>query len=179
MAKDPSYVRLREALAGSVLVDIETGWSISGMDVLPYPKDEAQRGFVKGKLRAGVLEVSSRAEYDEVHDDGQEVEIVYKTEIEVPYQEGQVRQKADARRQKVQAARTAQSDRLASSPWSGTEEDDDDDVSYEEDGLTPAEIAELSSDPKKNAKAATKRKRSAARSRQTVGAGTGDSSSES
>jgi len=50
-------------------VDIRSGWSIAGLDVREYPSDDQPlaQAYVKDRLRRGVLEGCSKAEYDEVN----------------------------------------------------------------------------------------------------------------
>jgi len=68
MPQDPKYVRLSDRMSGQHVTDIAggSGWSISGGDVKPFPKREAQQRFVRQRLAANVLEPSSKAEFDEV-----------------------------------------------------------------------------------------------------------------
>lgn len=68
MPNDPSYVRLANRLTRGIVADIgNSGWSISGFDVKPFPKDdEAAARFVRRELRDGKLEPASKAEHEEV-----------------------------------------------------------------------------------------------------------------
>lgn len=123
----PGFVRLNEVLApqGS-LSDVDSGWSIGGYDVQPYPEDEAEATFVRSRLRAGVLEVASQAEFDEAHgEDDDLVEIKREVKIEVPYQEGQVREAAKASRARLMEARGKQTARASAGEYeeAGSEED--------------------------------------------------------
>jgi hypothetical protein len=68
--KDPSYVRLAAHRAQTVLADVRggTGWSISGIDVKPFPTNPNEADFVRSYVRSGSLEPCSRAEYEEIQD---------------------------------------------------------------------------------------------------------------
>lgn len=54
-------------MVNGLCVDRETQWSISGMDVKPFPESKPQARFVRRKLNAGVLEAASAAEHEEAH----------------------------------------------------------------------------------------------------------------
>lgn len=69
---DPKFVRLAEHLARGGRYDINSGFGISGYDVVPMPdKEEQPRAYkyVKGEMAAGRIEGASKAEYDEAHPD--------------------------------------------------------------------------------------------------------------
>jgi len=68
---DPGYVRLANRLTGGMIADVDggSGWSIAGLDVRKFPKDNSQAArFVRQNLVAGKLENASKAEWDEAHD---------------------------------------------------------------------------------------------------------------
>lgn len=74
MANNPSYVRLSDRMVHGLVVDMESGWSISGFDVKEFPEDREQARFVKQRLNSGVLERASEAEYDEAHPESDDEE---------------------------------------------------------------------------------------------------------
>lgn len=110
---DPTYVRLNEEIAphGSIH-DVESGWSIGGQDVQAFPKDEpTQRAFVNLKLRQGLLEPASKAEFTEVHgNDPKPVEIERKIVVEIPHQEQQQRDQIASKQRKLAGMRASKSD---------------------------------------------------------------------
>lgn len=67
----PKYVRLSPRLSRGCLVDLNSGFSISGLDVVETPdrkKSPLAGRFIKSKLNQGVLEPASKAEYEEVEE---------------------------------------------------------------------------------------------------------------
>lgn len=67
MASTPKYVRLNDRLCQQVVADLDSGWSIAGLDVKEVPADSpAQAKVVKRYIQQGILEPASRAEFDEV-----------------------------------------------------------------------------------------------------------------
>lgn len=63
----PSYVKLRDP--NGLLVDVDgSGWSISGVDVLPFPSDDerAAQAFVRSRLNLNVLVEASEKDYNAV-----------------------------------------------------------------------------------------------------------------
>lgn len=72
MPQNPEFVRLSDHMVSGLIVDMETGWSISGYDVQPFPADDREKArFVRQKINAGALEPASQAEYDEAHPEGE------------------------------------------------------------------------------------------------------------
>lgn len=63
----PEYVRLADHMVHGLVVDMETGWSISGYDVVPYPEEADQGKFVRQKINAGIVEPATAAEYEAAH----------------------------------------------------------------------------------------------------------------
>lgn len=112
------YVRLRDGLHTGVLVDVESGWGISGMDVKPFPEDDpVAASFVSGRVAAGVLEGASKAEYDEVTGSNDALlEAVggdtVRVELARPHQEHVIQSLADSGR-KATAERMAAGEQLA------------------------------------------------------------------
>jgi hypothetical protein len=109
---DPKYVRLNDALSRGMRADLNSGFSIAGLDVQPMPdQDEEPRryDYVRSELRAGRLEGASKAEYDEVHPDvlkdmGVKVERTVKVEAP-PVQESHIQREARKARRKILASR--------------------------------------------------------------------------
>lgn len=65
------YVRLANRLSDRIVADLDSGWSIAGLDVRKAPDKETDpraAKFVKKALADGRLEPASKAEWDEVHD---------------------------------------------------------------------------------------------------------------
>jgi hypothetical protein len=102
MASDPKYVRLREGV--DALADVMTSrWSITGLDVLEFPADDNKAStFVREKLRAGVLEPASKAEFEEVQEMHSES---FKTKDGEFHQESEIRATAAANRAKIEKRR--------------------------------------------------------------------------
>jgi hypothetical protein len=70
MASDPSYVRLARRLTRGIQADLQTGWSIAGLDVKEFPADDkAAAKYVRNALRNGRLEAASKAEFDVVQEE--------------------------------------------------------------------------------------------------------------
>lgn len=69
---NPDFVRLSDHMVNGCVVDMDTGWSLSGFDVQPFPENKDQIRFVRRKINAGVIEPASQAEYSEAHPDGEE-----------------------------------------------------------------------------------------------------------
>lgn len=112
---DPKYVRLADRMARSTQVDIESGWSIAGLDVREFPGDDqpyAQR-YVRDAIRRGTIEGCSKAEFDEVYgEDGSNLNFYERAgvtvkgpEIEGHYQEAHVVGMADTERLRIESAR--------------------------------------------------------------------------
>lgn len=102
MANDPGYVRLANRLTQGMVADVGgSGWSISGFDVLPFPKDsDAAARFVRHELRDGKLEPAGKAEYEEVQDS-------HKAVSSLSHQEAQVQDAARRENAKLVDAREA------------------------------------------------------------------------
>lgn len=96
----PKYVRLADHLSRGMRADIQSGFSISGLDVVEAPDQEAsprQAAFVKRELAAGRLEAASKAEFDEVHPDLLETlgyEVERKVTVTATPQEAHVQREA-------------------------------------------------------------------------------------
>jgi hypothetical protein len=71
---DPKFVRLADHMVHGLLVDMESGWKISGYDVKEFPENSEQARFVKRNIQQGKLEPAGKAEFDEIHpeDDSEE-----------------------------------------------------------------------------------------------------------
>lgn len=133
---DPQYVRLANRLSRGILADVEgSGWSISGLDVKEFPKDNTNAArFVRHALRDGKLEPASRAEHEEVQS---EVEALN----DVTHQEA-----------KVMGAALDGHARLSESRSSADEGDDED----EEDRLR--QFDDETDDPEEQASRNTQRR---------------------
>jgi hypothetical protein len=85
--EDPPYVRLANRLSRTILADIgaagSSGWSISGLDVKPFPKEDKAARFVRHELRDGKLEPAGKAEFEEVQDTHKAVQAVSHQEAKV------------------------------------------------------------------------------------------------
>lgn len=132
MATKSKYVRLSDGASHGICVDMETGWGISGRDVRQIPDVPEIQDFIKSKIRSGVFEEASKAEWDEVHegdyeDDDDTPVVIMKPERNVP--ENKLRHRIA----KKAAARAA----AAEAP-----EDGDDDGEDEESDL-PESIRDL------------------------------------
>lgn len=106
MADDPKFVRLHNRLARGSQVDLASGFGISGLDIVPFPKDPDQAAHVRDGLRRGV--------YDQASDDevkafqGRENDYLERTGVAheaARHQEGQVRALADADRLEIEGSR--------------------------------------------------------------------------
>lgn len=107
---DPKYVRLVDRMARSTQVDLNSGWSIAGLDVKEFPSDPRAQAYVKDAIRRGTVEACSRSEYDEVnegdHDFLSQANVEVKPlQVEGAFQEGHVAALAEARRHQIEAAR--------------------------------------------------------------------------
>lgn len=145
MANDPQYVRLNDSLAdhGSLADVTGSGWSIGGMDVQEFPEDDdVAASFVRGKLRAGVLEPASRAEFDECHPEEEPVEVERKMVVEIPHQEGRLHREVQQGRQRMRAARAKQSEKVMSSSFYDEVDDGAEDDAQPVPGVTPLTEAE-------------------------------------
>jgi hypothetical protein len=139
VANDPQYVRLNDNLAdhGSLADVTGSGWSIGGMDVQEFPEDEATASFVRAKLRTGVLEPASLAEFEECHPEEEEIVVERKQIVEIPHQEGRLHQEVQAGRARMKAARSEQSEKVKSSSFYDEVDDGADDDAQPVPGVTP------------------------------------------
>lgn len=119
MPNDPSYVRLANRLTRGMVADVETGWSIAGLDVRRFPEGKQAARFVRLQLREGKLEPASKAEWEEVHDD--------------PVEQAMLAQRPDFRKEAsrhqeavVQRAATQGTRRLVENRSADEEEDPED-----------------------------------------------------
>jgi hypothetical protein len=84
MANDPKYVRLTARLARGIVTDLNTGFTISGLDVQPFPNPKERplaARFVRDRLNRGVLEPASKAEYEEVQELREELQSNFNSRI--------------------------------------------------------------------------------------------------
>lgn len=106
MADDPKFVRLHNRLARGSQVDLASGFGISGLDIVPFPKDADQAAHVRDGLRRGVYDAASDSEVEAFR--GRENDYLERTGVaaEPPrHQEGQVRALADADRIEIEGSR--------------------------------------------------------------------------
>lgn len=82
-----SYVRLSDRNSLGMVADIVnygSKWSIAGLDVKPYPKDNPRaKQFVDDLLRLGVLEEAAKAEHEEVRAADQELFDAHVADVEL------------------------------------------------------------------------------------------------
>lgn len=133
MATNPEYVRLADHLVHGLIVDTDgTGWSISGLDVKPFPDNREEARFVKRQLNAGKLEAAGVAEYEEAHPDGDEEAGDAEAFVEAvraaagrgaPRQEHKLRADLKGKQDRMRAARFA-----ATLEREGVDLDEDDDL---------------------------------------------------
>lgn len=125
---NPKYVRLSERGSRGICADVKgSGWSISGKDVLPFPKEQAAKSFVKQMLNSGRLEPASKAEWEEVHG---EDHLIVEPE-DAGHQEHKVYEEAAAQAEAAASRRTEQENAENSSD--DEDEDDADEQSGEGD----------------------------------------------
>lgn len=153
------YVRLADHLTRGMRADLNSGFSISGYNVVEMPdKDDEpdQYKYVKGEISAGRLEIASKAEYDETHPDlydelGVEVERpLAQVSAGPPVQETQIQRAARKGARAVRASR---------------EEEDDDAVERDEErrkATLKAQKAQASGKPSKKARRAAQEAEEAA-----------------
>lgn len=127
MADTPKYVRLTNRLSGRTCVDLQSGWSISGLDVVEVPdrkKSPNAHRFIRDKLNRGVLEPASRAEFEEVEEASEESRERFAQRLQglsslgirpaslgfAVHQEGEVQKAAQDRRASIEAKRAQTSD---------------------------------------------------------------------
>ena len=168
MANDPQYVRLNDNLAdhGSLADVTGSGWSIGGMDVMEFPEDvEAEAcSFVRSKLRLGILEPASLAEFEEAHPEEDEIVVERKQVVEIPHQEGRLHHEVKAGRARMQAARAKQTEKVQNSSFY-----EDVDLGAEDDAqpvpditpLTPAEQRRLRQQEREESKPSRSRAKKA------------------
>lgn len=139
MAENPNYVRLAPRLVRGMVADVESGWSIAGLDVRKFPDKKTTPGaarFVKKALADGRLEPASKAEWDEVHDT---------EDVERESLEGRPRattknlQEAHVQRAAREGARRIVQSRSDNDPDDDSDDDEGDDL----DGLKKHQLVSL------------------------------------
>lgn len=110
MANDPQYVRLVDRMARSTQVDLNSGWSIAGLDVKEFPEDELAQDYVRSAIRRGTLEPCGQSEYDAVNDNDLDFLSkagisVKEVEIEGHFQEGHIAALAEDTRHRIESSR--------------------------------------------------------------------------
>jgi hypothetical protein len=133
MANMPSYVRLAPRLTKGMVADLESGWTIGGLDVRRTPEKQKAPGaykFVRKALADGRLEAASQAEWEEVHDT-EEIEgealVGRPRATTLNSQEAHVQRAAAEGRQRIEASRRAASSDSEDSDDSSDDDDEDDD----------------------------------------------------
>ena len=110
---DVSFVRLNRRLTGQIIADLNSGFSVSGMAVVPYPdavKQPEQAAYARSALNRGILEEASRAEYEEQQEVNEELSKAgffsdaHKDEV-LSYQEHLVVERQAEARARIQAKR--------------------------------------------------------------------------
>lgn len=66
MANDPSFVKMAAPWQGRIVADVRgSGWSLSGLAVAPFPKNDRQAArYVRAMLQAARLVPASAEQYD-------------------------------------------------------------------------------------------------------------------
>lgn len=131
MPSTPSYVRLAERLADVTLVDIRSGWGISGQDVRHFPKDDPVAAeWCQDQIRRGNIEEAGKAEWDDVHegdlayeDDEENVLVIREAAVKT---ESQYQLQAAKKRRELQEKREKR--RSKDDDLDGDESGDEDDV---------------------------------------------------
>lgn len=136
MAKNPSFVRLTPRLSRNVICDVQaSGWSISGLDVKPFPqgdsaKDKAAAKFVRRQVQAGNLEPCSKAEYEDVQEQARSIPQPPSVEG-APFQEAAFQRAVAAATAAVEAKREEAIAAGADGPSGEADDDDDEDDEVE------------------------------------------------
>lgn len=132
MANTPKYVRLTPRLSRNVICDVQgSGWSISGLDVKPFPegdteKDKAAKKFVRRQIQAGNLEPCSKAEYDDVQEQARSIPQPPSV-AGAPFQEAQFQRAVEEATRRVEESREAAIAAGADGPSGEADDADDDD----------------------------------------------------
>jgi hypothetical protein len=136
MAKnDPKFVRLAPRLSRGCISDVmASGWSISGLDVKPFPdgtngRAKAAAKWVRRQLAAGVLEPCSKAEYEDVQEQAALI-----ASVEGQHQEGAFQRQVEKATETIRAKREEAVAGGADGPSGEVETDDDEDEDPDEDG---------------------------------------------
>lgn len=138
--QNPEFVRLADYMTTGMHQDPATGWSITGMDVKPFPEDPAEQRVVRRLINSGMVEAAGTAEHEEAHPEEYEEKSEEEAEaarmVEIvqaaagkksgPVQEHKLRAKEQERAARVVAARVR--------------------ATLEEQGIDPDEIAGLDAD---------------------------------
>lgn len=142
MASNPKYVRLANRLSRGMVIDLNTGWGIAGLDIKEYPEDPHAALFVKRQIDNGKLEPASRAEWEDVNDDSLINELAEQArEAGNGLQEAHVQRAARETRGELEAARSGRGRASEVEQEEEVEEEDDDLQSLSK--LSKAELVEL------------------------------------
>lgn len=138
MADTPKYVRLADRLKTRTQVDLNSGFTISGLDVKEVPdrkKYPNAHRYIREKLARGVLEPASAAEYEEVQEAFEESKQRFSQRLEdlaalgvnpasmgfAVHQEGAIQQQARDRRAKIEETRSSKSEETSDEDEGDTE----------------------------------------------------------
>jgi hypothetical protein len=155
----PEFIRLADHMVHGLVVDMETGWSISGYDVQEFPEAREQARFVKRQINAGIIEPATQAEFDEAHPESEESEEERDAErmvrlVQAAQGRGGTQEHVLRERESRGAASLQRARAKAKAEEEGYDVDDADDIDYavdkqrreaiiaeqEEDGLTDDDV---------------------------------------
>ena len=127
--RDPKYLRLADRIAvHGCRHDLNSGFGISGFDVVPFPEDPAAIKFARTMIRKGIFEEAGKAEYEEVVESNPDADEVQRVVMLRPGQqtipEHILRQNIEKAGAKV--AKRAQARALAAEELDDDDDDDDD-----------------------------------------------------
>lgn len=134
MPRDPKFIRLADRLTNGIVADLNTGFSIAGLDVQEFPEEADQASYVRGQMHAGVIEAASAEEYKIIR--GTDEPMRAATEDNPTptsnWQENRIQQAAKETRRKLDSSRQADYNDPEWDPLRGRSLLDRD-ISYEED----------------------------------------------
>lgn len=123
------YVRLNDALQAihGCVVDLETGWGVSGHDVRSWPQDPDAQKYARRQYQSGTMVEATQAEYDAVHaidlaNEGETPTVRFVNANE-PIPENKLRLKLDAARRQYAAT-------MAEARAAGVEVEPEEDLHY-------------------------------------------------
>lgn len=173
MANDPGFVRLANRLTGGMIADVDggSGWSIAGLDVRKFPKDNKQAArFVRQNLVAGKLEPASRAEWDEAHDKSVEEALAEQDpdwRKNAGHQEAQIQRAAQAATDKLRSKLDADEEAEYEEFLAWREKDLKERLDSQDDSDDPEEQVERTNPSRKTAASRGKSKKTKAKAEAT------------